>query len=101
MTAAALDHHVLVLLQNDVGALVEVEDEDRGELLRGAARFRDVVRVHQVHERLHDGVVGRVHVRVQREGALAGAVEGLVVVGGDDPVLDEKDFDEKSKKLRL
>ena len=133
MAPAALDNHVLVLLEDDVGALVEVEDGDRGEL-RGAARrlkenknitinrrkiivnkinmgikssfgnsndtwhdkklfliylcyLWELVRVHRVHERLHDGVVGGVHVDVEGEVALAVAVERLVVVGGDDPVL--------------
>ena len=44
-------------------------------------------RLHKVHERLDDGVVGGVHVGVEGEGALAVAVERLVVVGRDDPLL--------------
>lgn len=36
---------------------------------------------------LDDGVVGGVHVGVEGKVALAVAIEGLVVVGGDDPVL--------------
>lgn len=41
----------------------------------------------RTHQRLHDGVVGGVHVGVQREGALALAVVGGVAFRGDDPVL--------------
>ena len=40
-----------------------------------------------MHQRLDDGVVGGIHVAVQGEGALALAVEGLVLGRGDDPVL--------------
>lgn len=45
------------------------------------------MRVHRVHERLHDSVVCGVHVDVEGEVALAVAVKRLVVVGRDDPVL--------------
>ena len=37
-------------------------------------------------------MVGRVHVRAEGEGALPGAVERLVVVGRDDPVLNKQLF---------
>lgn len=39
------------------------------------------------HQRLHDRVVGRVHVRVEWEGALSVTVVGGVALGCDDPVL--------------
>lgn len=39
------------------------------------------------HQRLHDGMVGGVHVGVQGEGALPLAVVGSVALGRDDPVL--------------
>ena len=52
MTAAALDDHVAVLLQDDVGALVKVEDRDSGQLGRCAARLRGQVRAHQVNQSL-------------------------------------------------
>jgi len=87
VTPTALHHHVLILLQNHVGALVKVEDGDAAELGGSAARLRHVEGRHQVDEGLDDGVVGGVHVRVQGEGALAVAVEGGVPVRGDDPVL--------------
>ena len=41
----------------------------------------------KVHQSLYDGVVCGVHVAVEGEGALALAVEGLVLGRGDDPVL--------------
>ena len=39
------------------------------------------------HQGLHDGVVGSVHVRVERERALSVTVVGGVALGGNDPVL--------------
>lgn len=49
MAAAGAHHHVLVLLQDDVGVVVEVEHGNGVELGRGAARLRYVLWVHQVH----------------------------------------------------
>jgi hypothetical protein len=40
MTSTTFDHHVPVLLEDDVGAFVEVEDGDAGEFGGSAARFR-------------------------------------------------------------
>ena len=88
MTSASLDDHVEVLLEDDVVRLVEVEDGDGAELDGRAAGLGELVALHEMHEGLHDGVVGGVHVRAEGEGALPGAVERLVVVGGDDPVLN-------------
>ena len=87
MASTALDDHVLVLLEDDVAALVEVQNGDGRERGGRAAGLGDVAGAHEVHEGLHDGVVGGVHVGAQGEGALAGAVVGLVAFGGDDPVL--------------
>lgn len=41
MAAAGSDHHVAILLEDDVGAVVEVEHGDGVELGGGAARLRD------------------------------------------------------------
>lgn len=49
VAATGPHHHVLVLLQYDVGVVVKVEHGDGVELGGGAARLRDVLRVHQVH----------------------------------------------------
>lgn len=88
MAAAALHHHVLILLQDHVGALVEVEHWDAAQLGGGAAGLGYApVGVHEVDQGLDDGVVGGVHVGVEGEGALSVAVEGGVPVRGDDPVL--------------
>ena len=43
--------------------------------------------VFEIHEGLHDGVVGGVHVLVERKGAFAEAVIRLVSLRRDDPVL--------------
>ena len=90
MATTALHHHVAVFLQDNVAALVKVEDGDAGELGGGAAGLGHLVGDHQVDEGLHDGVVGRVHVGVEGEAALAVAVEGGVAVWSDDPVLPAK-----------
>jgi len=87
VTAAGADDHVAVLLEYDVGTVVEVEDGDGGEFGRRAARLRHGQRLGEVGERLHDGVVGGVHLRVQRERALAVAVERRVAFRCYDPVL--------------
>lgn len=87
-TAAALHHHVLVVFQNHLLVLVQVEEGDGAELRGHAARPRDVG-VDRVDQRLHDGVVGGVHVSVEGEGALAIAVVGGVALGGNDPVLGQ------------
>ena len=89
MTPTSLDDHVGVLFQDDVVGLVKVEDGDVAEGRGGAAGLGEVVVLHEMHEGLDDGVVGGVHVRAEREGALAGAEEGLVVVGRYDPVLEK------------
>lgn len=41
------------------------------------------------YQRLYDGVVGRVHVGVEGEGALSVAVAGCVAFGSNDPVLKQ------------
>ena len=87
VAAARAYHHVAVLLQNDVRAVVEVEDGDGGELGGRAARLRHRQRLGEVRQRLHDGVVGGVHLGVQRERALAVAVECRVALRRYDPVL--------------
>lgn len=49
MTAAGSDHHVAVLLEDDIGAVIEVEDRDAIELGRSTARFGHGVRVDKVY----------------------------------------------------
>lgn len=49
MAAAGSDHHVAVLLEDDVGAVVEVEHRDGVELRGGAAGFGNRVRVDEVN----------------------------------------------------
>ena len=93
MAAARLDDHVFIFLQNDVGALVKIQDRDPTEFGRSAAGLGNVVRSHQVDQGLHYGVVGGVHVGVEREGALSMAVVGGVAVRCDDPVLPAEIFE--------
>lgn len=49
VAAAGSDHHVSVLLEDDVGAVVEVEHRDGVELRGGAAGFGNRVRVDEVN----------------------------------------------------
>lgn len=49
MAAAGSDHHVAVLLEDDVGAVVEVEHGDGVELRGGAAGFGNRVGVDEVN----------------------------------------------------
>lgn len=87
MTSTALNNHLSILLENDRGRLVEVEDGDARQLGGRALRLGRVEGVHQVHQGLDDGVVRGVHVGVKGERTFAVAIEGFVPVGGDDPVL--------------
>jgi len=87
VAAARAYDHVAVLLENDVRAVVEVEDGDGGELGGRATRLRHRQRLGEVRQRLYDGVVGGVHLGVQRERALAVAVECRVALRRYDPVL--------------
>lgn len=49
VAAAGSHHHVAVLLEDDVGAVVEVEHRDGVELRGGAAGFGNRVRVDEVN----------------------------------------------------
>lgn len=49
MTATGSDHHIAVLLEDDVGAVIKVEHRDAVELGRGAAGLGHCVRVDKVH----------------------------------------------------
>ena len=87
MTAACFHHHILILFQNNIRALVKVQHGNAAEFCGRTTGFRHPAeRVHQMHEGLHDGVVGGVHVGVEGEGALAVAVEGGIAVRGYDPI---------------
>lgn len=49
MAATGPDHHVSVLLQDDIGAVVEVEDRYGVELRGRTARLRHRVRVDEMN----------------------------------------------------
>ena len=93
MAATRLDDHVFIFLQNHVGALVKIQDRDPTELGWRTAGLGYVVRSHQMDEGLHNGVVGGVHVSVEREGALSMAIVSGVAVRRDDPVLPPEIFE--------
>lgn len=87
MAAAGPHDHVPVFLQDDVGAVVEVEDRDGVELSWSAAGLGHRIWVDKVDQCLHDGVVGSIHVGVQREGTFPLTVVRGIAFGRDDPVL--------------
>ena len=87
MASAGLNHHVLVLFENHVGAFIKVQNRYPTELGGGAARLGHVEGGHEVDEGLDDGVVGGVQVVCQREGALSVAVVCVIVGRSHDPVV--------------
>ena len=87
VAATRADDHVTIFLEDDVWVVVEVKDGDGWELGRRAARLRYGQRLHQVSQRLDNGVVSGVHLGVQRERAFAVAVECRVTFRRNDPVL--------------
>lgn len=114
MAATCPDHHVAVLLQDDVGAVIKVEDRDAVKL-RGCTaglghrlwvdkmhlflerhysvggRAHGVCRVpSDTYQRLHDGVIGGVHIGVKGESAFTVTVVRCVTLRRDDPVLISK-----------
>ena len=86
-TAAADDDHILVVFEHHFVRLVQVEHGDGTELRGHAAGTGHRLGVHRVHQSLHNGVVGGVHVFGQREATLAVTVEGVVPHGGHNPVV--------------
>ena len=88
LTSTTLDHHILILLQNDIECVVDVDDGDVWQSVWRATRTRNLKGVHGVQHGLNQGVVGGRWGRLQGERAFAKAVKGLVAFGGDDPVLE-------------
>lgn len=84
---AGTDHHVLVLLKHNVATVIVIEYGDWTEFGRCTAGLRYRTRAHVVDECLHDSVIGSIGVPIEREGALALAVESHVPKGCDDPFL--------------
>ena len=87
VAAARADHHIAILLENDVWVVVEVQDRDGGQLGRRAARLWHWQRLHEVRKCLHNSVVGGVHLSVKGKRAFAVAVESRVAFRCDNPIL--------------
>ncbi|CAG0916126.1 unnamed protein product [Notodromas monacha] len=87
VTTASLHLHIAIALQNDIRVVV-IEYDGYFTQFRGstAGLWRRVL-AHQVDQRLNNGVVRGIHLRIQRKSALAFAIERRVPVRGDDPVL--------------
>lgn len=87
MTAAALDNHIFVLLENHIAIVQEVQHGDGRKLGGCTAGLGHLARAHQVHQCLDYGVIGRVHMSVEWEIAFSAAVVCVVSVRRDDPIL--------------
>lgn len=83
---AFLHDHVGVVFHHQFALVVHVEQRLRRQLGRHATRPGHRGRIHRVHQRLHDCVVGSVHVVGQRERALAVTVVRVVTLRRLDPV---------------
>ena len=64
MAAAGFDDHVAVLLEDNIGIVVEIKDGDGRQLDGSTARLGHSIRIHQVDQCLDDGVIGSIHVSV-------------------------------------
>ncbi len=84
--AAALHHHVLVILQNHSVLRVQVEQGDGAEG-RGDAAGPGHCYIHRVYQSLHHGVARGVHVVGQRKATLSQAEEGIIAAGRNDPLV--------------
>lgn len=80
MAAAGPHDHVSVFLQDDIGAVVEVEDGDGVELSRGAARLGHRVRVDEV-DLEHTPNIGRGQTRALTSLWLPYVCKGQVRLG--------------------
>jgi len=64
MTPTTFHYHISVLFQNHIVIVQEKQYGLLGHFGRCTTRFRYLQRLHQVNQRLHDGVVRSIHVRV-------------------------------------
>ena len=86
-TSAGLDDHVVVVFQDDFIVLVDVEHGDGRELGGDAAGAGHGAGVDRIDQRLDDGVIGRIQMIGQGEGAVSVAVVGVVSGWRHDPVV--------------
>lgn len=87
MATARFYHHVRVLFQNHVVAVVEVENRNGRELGGRAAWLGYNCRVHEMDQGLNDGVIRSVHLRTEGKRAFSETEERRVSLRRDDPVL--------------
>jgi hypothetical protein len=90
MAAARFDDHVAVLFEDNIGIVVEIKDGDGRQLDGSTARLGHSIRIHQVDQGLNDGVIGSIHVSVQRKRAFSVAVKSRVAIRRDNPVLENE-----------
>lgn len=87
VATAALDNHIFVFLQIHIRVVQVVEHRDGRQPGRCTAGLWHFAGIQQMHQRLHNGMIGGVHVRIQREIAFAGTIERIVAVWRHNPIL--------------
>lgn len=101
MTSTSSHNHVPVFFQDDIGVVVEVKNRDGIQFGWCAAWFGDVLGIHKVDQGLYNGVVGGIHVCIEREGTLSITIVGSVALGCNDPVLPSQVLEAHVKLMLL
>ncbi len=92
MTPAGSYHHIIVGFQDYIGGVVEIEELQGSQSGRGAFGLRGSLRIHQIDQSLHYGVVRRIHSCLQRKGTFPLAIIGRETFRSDYPVLKISQF---------
>lgn len=84
---AALNHHVLVLLEDHIWLIQEIEHRYWWQLCWSTARLWHLWGIHQVHQRLNDCMICGIHVSIQWEVTFPTAVKGIISIWCNNPIL--------------
>lgn len=87
MAPARFDNHISILFEDDIGVVVKVENHNRRQFGGCTAWFRNLIWIHEVNQRLYNGMIGGVHMWRKRERALSMAKEGSITIWCNDPIL--------------
>lgn len=90
MATTTFNNHLSILLQNYVVVVEEIQYRNWSQLCWSATRFWEPPRIDQVDQSLDNGVVGCVHVCVQRKTTFSGAIVSSVTFWCNNPVLNRK-----------
>lgn len=101
MASTAFNNHVFVFLQVNVVVIEIVKDADSTQLGWRATWFWHFCGVHQVHKRLHNGMICGVHVSIKREITFTRAKERTITIRCYYPVLPLQIFETHIESLNL